>query len=88
MTLSAWLEEIRRAYQRFDAYFELDQHGELRPRLNLDLEGESVANRSHTYGNELWEFENEGYMRRRDASMNDYEIDESDRRYRSPALIC
>jgi uncharacterized protein len=36
--------------------------------------------RSH--GNEHWEFDEDGYMRRRDASINDYEIDESERRYR------
>jgi uncharacterized protein len=36
--------------------------------------------RSH--GNELWEFDDEGYMRRRDASINDYKIDESDRKFR------
>jgi uncharacterized protein len=36
--------------------------------------------RSH--GNELWEFDEDGYMRRRDASINDYKIDESERRYR------
>ena len=36
--------------------------------------------RSH--GNEHWEFDDEGYMRRRDASINDYEIDESERKYR------
>jgi uncharacterized protein len=35
--------------------------------------------RSH--GNEHWEFEEEtGLMRRRDASINDYKIDESERR--------
>jgi uncharacterized protein len=35
--------------------------------------------RSH--GNEHWEFDEEtGLMRRRDASINDYKIDESDRR--------
>ena len=36
--------------------------------------------RSH--GNELWEFDDEGYMRCRDASINDYKIDESDRKFR------
>jgi nuclear transport factor 2 (NTF2) superfamily protein len=36
--------------------------------------------RSH--GNEHWEFDEDGYMRRRDASINDYEINESERRYR------
>jgi nuclear transport factor 2 (NTF2) superfamily protein len=34
--------------------------------------------RSH--GNEHWEFDERGYMRRRDASINDYAIDESERR--------
>jgi uncharacterized protein len=34
--------------------------------------------RSH--GNEHWEFDELGYMRRRDASINDYRIDESERR--------
>ena len=34
--------------------------------------------RSH--GNEHWEFDERGYMRRRDASINDYEIAESERR--------
>ncbi len=36
--------------------------------------------RSH--GNEHWEFDDRGLMRRRDASINDYRIDESERRYR------
>ena len=36
--------------------------------------------RSH--GNELWEFDDEGYMRRRDASINDYKIEESKRKFR------
>ena len=36
--------------------------------------------RSH--GNEHWEFDERGLMRRRDASINDYKIDESERRIR------
>ncbi len=36
--------------------------------------------RSH--GNEHWEFDELGYMRRRDASINDIPIEESARRYR------
>jgi nuclear transport factor 2 (NTF2) superfamily protein len=36
--------------------------------------------RSH--GNEHWEFDEQGLMRRRDASINDVEIAEADRRYR------
>ncbi len=34
------------------------------------------------HGNEHWEFDEEGLMRRRDMSANDYPIDESERRYR------
>lgn len=33
-----------------------------------------------SYGNELWEFDDEGYMRRREASINDVPIDEAQRR--------
>lgn len=32
-----------------------------------------------SYGNELWEFDENGYMRKRVASINDMEIKESDR---------
>jgi nuclear transport factor 2 (NTF2) superfamily protein len=38
--------------------------------------------RSH--GNELWEFDNHGLMRRREASINDIAITEADRRFRWP----
>jgi hypothetical protein len=38
--------------------------------------------RSH--GNENWEFDAEGYMRRREASINDVAIEESERRIRGP----
>ncbi len=34
-----------------------------------------------THGNEHWEFDEEGLMRRRDMSANDVPIAESDRRY-------
>jgi nuclear transport factor 2 (NTF2) superfamily protein len=37
-----------------------------------------------SYGNEQWEFDAEGYMRRREASINDVAIDESDRRILRP----
>ena len=33
-----------------------------------------------SYGNENWEFDDLGYMRRREASINDVRIDESERR--------
>ena len=37
-----------------------------------------------SYGNENWEFDPEGYMRRREASINDVAIDESARRMFGP----
>jgi nuclear transport factor 2 (NTF2) superfamily protein len=37
-----------------------------------------------SYGNELWEFDDEGYMRRREASINDVPIEEADRRIFGP----
>jgi nuclear transport factor 2 (NTF2) superfamily protein len=36
-----------------------------------------------THGNEHWEFDEEGLMRRRDMSANDISIEEGERRYRS-----
>jgi nuclear transport factor 2 (NTF2) superfamily protein len=37
-----------------------------------------------SYGNELWEFSDEGLMRRREASINDLAITEADRRIFGP----
>jgi uncharacterized protein len=37
-----------------------------------------------SYGNELWEFSDDGLMRRREASINDHPIDESERRIFGP----
>ena len=37
-----------------------------------------------SYGNEQWEFDDEGYMRRREASINDVAIEESERRIFGP----
>lgn len=34
-----------------------------------------------SYGNELWEFDASGLMRRREASINDLRIDQADRRW-------
>ena len=36
--------------------------------------------RSH--GNELWEFDENGLMMKRDASINDYQIEEAERKFR------
>ncbi len=37
-----------------------------------------------SYGNELWEFDDAGLMARREASINDVAIEESQRRYFGP----
>jgi hypothetical protein len=37
-----------------------------------------------SYGNELWEFDDEGLMRRREASINDLAITEAERRIFGP----
>jgi uncharacterized protein len=37
-----------------------------------------------SYGNELWEFSAQGLMARREASINDVKIDQSQRRYFGP----
>jgi uncharacterized protein len=37
-----------------------------------------------SYGNELWEFDENGLMRRREASINDLPISESERRLSGP----
>jgi uncharacterized protein len=38
-----------------------------------------------SYGKELWEFDEAGLMRRREASINDLAITEAERRFRWPA---
>jgi len=37
------------------------------------------------YGNEMWEFDDDGLMRRREASINDVPMEESERKFRWPA---
>jgi nuclear transport factor 2 (NTF2) superfamily protein len=37
-----------------------------------------------SYGNELWEFDENGLMRRREASINDVAIDQGERRIHGP----
>lgn len=42
------------------------------------------SNWFRSYGNENWEFDDQGYMRRRIASINDLPIKETERRFRWP----
>ena len=46
---------------------------------------DEAGNWFRSYGNELWEFDAEGLMRRREASINDVPIREQDRRFFWPA---
>jgi nuclear transport factor 2 (NTF2) superfamily protein len=39
------------------------------------------------YGNELWQFDDEGLMRRREASINDIAIKDSDRKFHWPGSL-
>ena len=40
-----------------------------------------------SYGNELWEFDDDGLMRRREASINDVRIRDSERRFVGPSWL-
>jgi nuclear transport factor 2 (NTF2) superfamily protein len=41
---------------------------------------EQAVDRSVGSGGQRWEYDDEGYMRRRDASINDYRIEPGERR--------
>lgn len=45
---------------------------------------DSTGHWFRAYGNENWEFDDSGLMRRREASINDFAIDEADRKFRWP----
>ena len=58
---------------------------ERRIAVRFQYEWHDAAGRwFRSYGNELWEFADNGLMRRREASINDVAIDEADRRFASP----
>lgn len=60
--------------------------GEDRIAVRFQYEWHDEAGRWHrSYGNELWEFDERGLMRRREASINDVPIAEADRKFRWPA---
>jgi nuclear transport factor 2 (NTF2) superfamily protein len=50
--------------------------------LHFVLDFGGVANGTSPHGNDHWELDQNGPMRRRDASINDYETEEPERRYR------
>ena len=53
----------------------------LRGRVGIKQLHGLMCCRFRTHGNELWEFDENGLMRRRDMSANDVPIKESERRY-------
>jgi nuclear transport factor 2 (NTF2) superfamily protein len=56
-----------------------------RMAVRFQYEWHDVSGQWHrSYGNELWEFDENGLMARREASINDVGIDESERRYFGP----
>ena len=58
---------------------------ENRIAVRFQYECHDVAGRWwRSYGNELWEFDEHGLMRRREASINDVAIEESQRRIFGP----
>jgi nuclear transport factor 2 (NTF2) superfamily protein len=59
---------------------------ENRIAVRFQYEWHDAAGQWHrSYGNELWEFDDAGLMRRREASINDTLIAESERRFHWPA---
>jgi uncharacterized protein len=48
---------------------------------------DAEGNWFRSYGNEQWEFDDAGYMQRREASINDVAITEADRKFRWPLGI-
>lgn len=48
---------------------------------------DSEGNWHRSHGNELWEFDEAGLMRRREASINDTDIEESERLLRDDAAL-
>ena len=49
-------------------------------RFEYEWRDENTSQWYRTHGNEHWEFDDDGLMRRRDMSANDIPINESDRR--------
>ena len=60
-------------------------YGGDRIAVRFQYEWHDAAGRWYrSYANELWEFDDRGLMRRREASINDVSIDESERRLFGP----
>lgn len=75
-----WERELEYALRK-----SLWSFGDNRIAVRFQYEWHDTAGRWwRSYGNELWEFEENGLMRRREASINDVAIAEADRRIHGP----
>ena len=85
---AAIVEFLRRKWSReldYRLVKEIWAHGENRIAVRFAYEWHDDSGHwFRSYGNENWEFDPLGYMRRRIASINDLPIAEADRRYRWP----
>ena len=84
----AIVEFLRRKWRReldYRLIKELWAWGEDRIAVRFAYEShDESGNWFRSYGNENWEFDENGLMRRRIASINDLSIDEADRKYHWP----
>jgi uncharacterized protein len=75
-----WERELDYALRK-----ELWSFGDDRIAVRFQYESHDAAGQWwRSYGNELWEFDADGLMRRREASINDLAITEADRRIFGP----
>lgn len=84
----AIVEFLTRKWQKENGYVlrkSLWSYSENRIGVRFQYEWHDEAGQWwRSYGNELWEFTDEGLMARREASINDVKIDESQRRFSGP----
>ena len=84
----AIVEFLRRKWSReldYRLIKEVWTHGDHRIAVRFAYEWHDEAGQwFRSYGNENWEFDAAGYMRRRHASINDLSITEAQRKYRWP----
>ncbi|MBC9713205.1 nuclear transport factor 2 family protein [Streptomyces sp. TRM66268-LWL] len=75
-----WARELDYALRK-----ELWSYGDDRIAVRFQYEWRDAAGRHwRSYGNELWEFDADGLMRRREASINDVPIQAHERRIHGP----
>ncbi|WP_406286809.1 nuclear transport factor 2 family protein [Embleya sp. NBC_00896] len=86
--ITAFLTEKWAREQDYALRKELWSYGADRIAVRFQYEWRDAAGAFwRSYGNELWEFTADGLMRRREASINDVSITESDRRIHGPRPI-